>query len=173
MPDFSHEYFKEKFRNERGFNDLFEVFRKALEEGIDNLDLYRELLWNNSLSSDELLFFAKRLGEVFPNLAFETYMWLSKVFESRPREIDSLELAFLCLKKASEFDPKSDGPYVNSCNLYNSDLNMPTLQSIMSFLKSGTEKVGDPAPIYERLSVFYKMIGNDEMFRFYRQKSGR
>jgi hypothetical protein len=171
--DSSPEYFKEKFRMERGFNELFELFRQALDQGIDSLDLYRELLWNNSLSSEELFFFAKRLGEVFPHLAFEIYMWLSKVFESRPADIDSLELAFLCLKKAAEFDPKSDGPYVNSCSLYNSDLNIPTLQSIMSFLKSGMEKVGDPTSIYERLSVFYKMIGNDEMFRFYKQKSGR
>ncbi len=173
MQDPSPADLKNEFRNQQGFNDLFEVFRKALERRIDDVDVYRELFWNNSLKSEELFFFAKRLGEVFPHIGFEIYMWLSGVFESRPAEVDSLELAFLCLKKASEFDPKSDEPYRNSCTLFNPDLRIPTLQSIIFFLKSGVDKVEDPVSIYERLSVFYKMDGNDEMFNYFKQKSRR
>ncbi len=173
MRDPSPEDVRNEFRTQRGFNDLFEVFRKAIELRIEDVDIYRELLWNNSLKSEELLFFAKRIGELFPKIGFEIYMWLSGVFESRPADVDGLEMAFLCLKKAAEFDQKAEEPYISSCNLYNPDLRIPTLQSIMSFLKGGVDRVEDPLPIYERLSIFYKMLGNDEMFRFYKQKSGR
>jgi hypothetical protein len=169
----SPEELRNEFRTERGFNDLFELFRIALEKHIDDVAVYRELLWNNSLKSEELLFFAKRLGEVFPHIGFETYMWLADVFGSRAGEMEALELSFLCLKKASEFDSTSVQPYLNACDLFNSDLRIPTSESIIAFLKSGIEKVQDSIPIFERLSVFYKMVGNDEMFEYYKRKSRR
>lgn len=173
MDEFSSDALRRDFRTAEGFNDLFESFRTALDRRIEEIDLYRELLCNTSLKSDELLFFAKRLSEVFPRLGYDTYLWLARVFESRQPEAEGLDLAFLCLKKASEFSPASDRPYLAACDIYSQDLNIPALDSIVSFLRTGTEKVGDPVPICERLSVFYKMLGNDEMFQYYRPKSRR
>jgi len=78
------------------------------------------------------------------------------------------------LEKASEFSPAAAGPYVEACELYNQDLKIPTLHhSIVSFLKSGSEKVRDPLPIFERLAAFYRMMGNDEMSDYYKMKSNR
>ncbi len=173
LKDYDYEALKNDFRNGVGFNDLFEAFRKAIESRVDNVELYRELLWNKSLSVEELLFFAKKIGEVFPRIGYDTYMWLSNIFGSRVGEVDGLEMAFLCLKKASDFRPSSDEPYMNACDLYNPDLKVPTLQSIMAFLRVGEGKVDSPKNIFERLSTYYGMMGNDEMSKYYERKSRR
>ncbi len=171
MQDFSNDHIRTLFRTSQDFNELFEAFRVAIERNLNDLDAYRELFWNTSLKPEELLFFAKKLGEVFPDLGYETYLWLSNVFETRFDTEESVELAFLCLKKASKFNPKSVEPFLSACNLYDQDLKIPTLQSIMAFLKNGVEQVDDPKSIYQQLAVFYSMLGNDEMYRYFQQKS--
>lgn len=153
------------------FNELFEAFRIAIDRNLNKLDYYRELFWNHCLKPEELLFFAKKLSEVFPDIGYETYIWLSNVFETSFNTAESVELSFLCLKKASEFNPQSLEPFLSACNLYDQDLKIPTLQSIMAFLKNGVEQVEDPKPIYQQLAVFYSMLGNDEMYHYFQQKA--
>ncbi|HEY9164926.1 MAG TPA: hypothetical protein VIS48_02065 [Candidatus Kryptonia bacterium] len=172
MQEYSSEDIRSIFRTSGDFNELFEAFRSAIEKGLNDLDAYRELFWNQTLKPEELLFFAKKLGEVFPEIGYDTYIWLSEVMNTRFDTEDTLELAFLCLKKASEFNPKSTDPYLLACELYDEDLRIPTLQSIMSFLKGGVGIVENSKVLCGRLATMYKSLGNDEMFRYYSDMAG-
>ncbi len=171
MQEFPTDDIRRLFRDGRDFNELFEAFRKALENNICEVDAYRELFWNSSLEPDELLFFAKKLESAFPNLAYDVYMWLSKVMEARVPNADSIELSFLCLKKACEFNTKSLEPYLSACKLYDHDLKTPDIQGIISFLKEGSSTVNDSQPLFEQLSILYSIAGNDEMAAYYERKA--
>lgn len=173
MDDFSPDAFRKKLRKASGFNELFELFRYAMDRKIDDFEIYRELLWNNSLKPDELFFFARKLADVFPRMGYDTYMWLANVFELHSTGSESVDLAFLCLKKAAGFDSQSERPYMAVFDIYNHDLKIPTPKSILSFLRTGLEKVTDPRPLYERLALFYRSLGNEEMFHYYKRKSAR
>lgn len=152
---------------------MFELFRSALDHGVDDFEIYRELLWSNNLLPDEALFFAKKLTEVHEEMGYDVYMWLANVFELQSSDADSAERSFQCLKKAARYNPRSDRPYLSACELYDGDLNVPSVKSILAFLKSGSTKVKNPRSIYGRLSAFYRMLGNEEMYRYFKGKSGR
>ncbi len=171
MQDFSSDDLKRLFRNGEDFNDLFEVFREAIDRQVSDVDTYRELFWNTRLKPEELLFFAKKLERVFPQLGFDVYIWLSRVMETKGPSIDTIELSFLCLKKASEFNRKASEPFISACNLFDPDLKIPSLESIASFLKEGIPEVEDPIVLYTRLSQLYSAMGNDEMSEFFGRKA--
>jgi hypothetical protein len=169
--EFSADEIKRQFRNGQDFNDLFEAFREAIEHNISDVDVYRELFSNSSLKPEELLFFAKKIERGFPHMGFDVYMWLSKVMESKTPHSDSLELSFLCLKKASEFDRKSLDPFLSACTLFDPDLKIPDMENVISFLKEGLPFVDDPVPLYKQLSVFYSSMGNEEMSAYFDRKA--
>lgn len=171
MQEFSEDDIRRLFREGQDFNELFEAFRRALEKNVCDVETYRELFWNGNLATDELLFFAKKLERVFPDLAFDVYMWLSKVMEARVQNYDSVELSFLCLKKASKFDRKSLEPFISACKLYDHDLKIPDIESIISFLKEGESSVDDSQPLFEQLSILYTITGNEEMAAYYERKA--
>jgi len=172
LQEYSPESIKSIFRSSGDFNELFEAFRAAIDKGLNDLDTYRELFWNQSLKPEEMMFFSKKLGDVFPSIGFETYIWLSDVLSSRYDTEETIEIAFLCLKKAYEFNPKSIQPFVLACDLFDEDLRIPTLQSIVEFLKRGLETVENPVPLFERLATFYSAMGNDELARYFRDRKG-
>src|SRR5512135_1377438 len=125
MPRFTIEEIRNKFANSTDFNELFDAFEDALEQKIQDVMLYRLLFWNNSLAPDELCLFGEKLAKEFPNLAYDTYMWLASVFEVTYSSYDDCELARKYYRKGAEGKPKGESPYLDAADCYGPDLNMP------------------------------------------------
>ena len=94
MPRFTLDEIRSKFANGKDFNEIFDAFEDALMQGIQDVELYRLLFWNSALCPDELCLFGEKLAKEFPNLAYETFMWLANVFEATYSSSDNFPLAF-------------------------------------------------------------------------------
>ncbi|MFI5251400.1 MAG: tetratricopeptide repeat protein [Bacteroidota bacterium] len=161
---------RERFESSKAFNVIFDAFEQAIEQRIDDIELYRILFWNMFLSSDELCLFGEKLSTEFPYLAYDTKMWLATVFAVTYSMFDNFELAITYYKKAAESNRTEAAPYLDAADCYDKDLKIPSIDVLIDFLKQGAAQVADPMPLYTRLLEFYKMLDNDEMVKFYRRK---
>ncbi len=168
MPRFTIEEIRTKFTNSTDFNEIFDAFEDALEQKIQDVMLYRLLFWNNSLAPDELCLFGEKLAKEFPHLAYDTYMWLASVFEVTYSSYDNFELAMKYYRKAAQAKPQDEGPYLDAADCYDPDLNIPSADSLINFLKSGLKPVSQKRNILLRLSYLYQVSGNQEQADYYR-----
>jgi tetratricopeptide (TPR) repeat protein len=162
---------RKRFETSKDFNELFDAFEQALEQRLDDIELYRQLFWNHSLTADELCLFGEKLAAEFPHLAYDVYMWLASVFEVIYSMFDNYERALEYYRKASSARPSELDPYLDAADCYEPDLNIPPITSLIDFLKNGTHRVAAPKPLYQRLSYLYEINGNDEMSNYYRRKA--
>lgn len=165
------EQIEKKFIESTEFNELFDAFQSAIEQKIDDIDLYRNLFWNESLGIDEIKLFGEKLVETFPEISFEVFIWIANVFEALFGEKDNLEQAFNYYKKASLVNPTSEVPFLEICKSYNQDLNIPPINNIIEFLKSGIELVNKKGVIYKKLSDLYFLKRDSEMAKLYLLKA--
>jgi hypothetical protein len=170
MPKLTAGEIRKRFETSTEFNELFEAFEHALEQHLDDIELYRQLFWNHTLTPPELCLFGEKLVKEMPALAFDVYLWLGNVFEATYSMVDNHELALAYFKKAAASRPDETAPYAEAANCYEPDINIPPLPLLIEFLKSGVGKVTDPKPLYERLAHFYDLAGNDEMSIYFRRK---
>lgn len=168
----SIEEIRRRFEKSRDFNEIFDAFEQAIRRPIDDIELYRTLFWNHTLSLEEICMFGEQLAKELPSLAYDSYMWLANVFEVTRSLDDNFALAIEYYRKAASVRPAEIDPYLDGADCYNPDLNIPSLAVLIEFLKQGTEKVPNPKPLFQRLSIFFELSGNDEMSQFYRRKSG-
>jgi hypothetical protein len=168
MSRFTPEEIRSKFANSTDFNELFDAFEDAIEQRIEDVVLYRLLFWNSSLAPDELCLFGEKLAKEFPNLAFDTYMWLASVFEVTYSSYDNFELAMKYYHKAAKARPHEESPYLDAADCYDPDLNIPPADSLISFLKGGLKQVENKKNILLRLSYLYQVSGNQEQADYYR-----
>jgi hypothetical protein len=99
-------------------------------------------------------------------------IWLASVFEVTFSNYDNYELALTYYRKAANVRPTEPAPYLDAADCYESDLNIPSANIIIEFLKQGASNVTAPKPLYQRLVSFYDILGNDEMSMYYRRLSG-
>ncbi len=168
MPRFTLEEIRDKFSNSTDFNELFDAFEDAIDQKLQDVMLYRILFWNNSLAPDELCLFGEKLAKEFPNLAYDTYMWLASVFEVTYSSYDNFELAMKYYHKAAKAKPKEEAPYLDAADCYDPDLNIPSVDSLINFLKSGLKPADQKRNILLRLSYLYQVSGNQEQADYYR-----
>jgi tetratricopeptide (TPR) repeat protein len=169
MPRFSLEELRFVFANSADFNDMFEAFQDALEQRIKDIELYRLLFWNNALSPDELCLFGGKLAKEFPGIAYDTYMWLARVFEVTYSAYDNFELALLYYRKASESKPTEADPYLDACDCHDADLNIPPREILIDFVKGGIKRVPHKKSLMLRLSRLYELEGDEEQSEYYRR----
>ncbi len=169
MPRYSIDELRAIFANSTDFNDLFDAFEDALEQQIQDVELYRLLFWNNSLSPDELCLFGGKLAREFPSIAYDTYMWLASVFEVTYSAYDNFELAILYYRKAAETKPDEPDPYLDACDCYDPDLNIPPVDVLIEFVKEGLNHVGNKKTLLQRLARLYEMSGDEEQAEYYRR----
>jgi hypothetical protein len=172
MGKYSLEEIQRRFERSRNFNEIFDAFEDAMQQGIGDMELYRRLFWNNSLSAEELCLFGEKLTKEMPTLAYETYMWLANVFTITRAPDDNFELAVQYFKRAASSKKDDLEPYLDAADCYNPDLNIPYAHVLIDFLRQGTENVANPRPLYHRIALLYELSGNDEMSKFYRRKAG-
>jgi len=168
MPRYTPEEIRSKFANSADFNDLFDAFEDALAQRLQDVELYRLLFWNHSLGPDELCLFGEKLAKEFPDIAYDTYMWLASVFEVTYSSYDNFELAITYYRKAAGARPSSPDPYLDACDCYDPDLNIPPVDVLLEFLKQGLDNVNSKKVVLMRLSHLYHLIGDEEQSNYYR-----
>jgi tetratricopeptide (TPR) repeat protein len=170
MQKLSVDEIRRRFESSREFNEIFDAFEQAIEQHIDDIELYRQLFWNQSLKAEELCLFGEKLSKEYTHLAYDVYMWLARIFEVTHSVNDNYELALRYYKKAAETRPNENKPYLNAAECYEHDLRIPPIYSLIEFLKQGALTVPEPKQIYEKLAHFYELTGNDEMSMYYKRK---
>jgi hypothetical protein len=159
------------FNESKNFNELFDAFSDALHQGIDDVELYRILFWNDSLGSDELILFGEKLARQYRHLAYDVYMWLASIFEVIFGKKDNFELALSYYQKAAAIRPHEADPYMDACDCYNPDLDIPPAKILIEFLKIGYEFVPINKNICLRLAVLHNAIGETALAEYYRVKA--
>ena len=168
MPKFSLEEIRTRFSTSKDCNDIFDAFEDALDQRMHDVELYRLLFWNASLRPDEICLFVEKLAKEFPDIAYETYMWIASVFEATYSTYDNFELAIRYYRKSAEQRPSEVQPYLNAADCYEPDLNIPPFETLIVFLKKGIGCVLDKKTLLHRLSYLYQMRGEQKQADYYR-----
>ena len=171
MHELTRTEIRQIFNSSKNFNEIFDAFESGLRQGVDDIEIYRVLFWNDSLGSDELILFGEKLAREFRHIAYDVYMWLANVFEVIYGKNDNFELALTYYQKAAAIRPDETDPYLDASDLYAPDLNIPPIKSLIEFLKIGLEFVPSKKSICERLSVLYKIAGDFDLAEYYRVKA--
>lgn len=172
MGPLSRDDIRRIFTSAEGFNELFDALEEAIRCRIDDVELYRLLFWNKSLRQDELVFFGERVAGEFPNLAYDIYMWLAKVLQTAFSQSDHYETAIVYFQKAAMINPNSPDPYLNACDCYEPDLNIPPVETLIELVKKGLEKAENQKSLYARLAYLYHIAGDEEQSDYYRRQAG-
>jgi tetratricopeptide (TPR) repeat protein len=167
----SYEEIRNRFINSEDFNEIFDAVEEAIRQRIEDIELYRLLFWNNSLSAEAIAMFGEKIANEFPSIAYDVYMWLASVFEVVHSKFDNYEGALRYYKRASQVKPDELDPYLDAADCYDPDLNIPPAEALIEFLTEGLKYVRVPKPIFQRLCLLHRAIGNEEMARYYEQKS--
>jgi tetratricopeptide (TPR) repeat protein len=170
MHKLSVDEIRRRFESSQEFNEIFDAFEQAIGQHIDDIELYRQLFWNQSLKAEELCLFGEKLSKEYTHLSYDVYMWLAQIFEVTHSVNDNYELALRYYRKAAQIRPNDTKPYLDAAACYEHDLRIPPIYSLIEFLKQGALTVAEPKLIYEKLAHFYELTGNDEMSMFYKRK---
>ena len=171
MPEFSREDIRQRFASGINFNEIFDAFESAINQKIDDIELYRILFWNDSLRVEEIVLFGEKLAREFPHNAYDVYMWMANVFEAVFASKDNFEHSLLYYQKASSLNPAVPDPYLDACDCYDPDLNIPPLETLIDFVKRGVEIVPSKKSLCSRLSYFYHLLGDEDLAEYYRVKA--
>ena len=171
MPDFSPEEIRLRFSSATNFNEIFDAFESAINQHIDDVELYRQLFWNDSLHIDEIILFGEKLAKEFPHNAYEVYMWMANVFEAVFSTEDNFEHSLMYYQKAASVSPAVADPYLDACDCYDPDLNIPPLETLIDFVKKGLDIVTDKKSLCTRLSYLYHLLGDEDLAEYYRVKA--
>jgi tetratricopeptide (TPR) repeat protein len=162
---------RRRFAGSNDFNEIFDAFEDAVNQRLIDLELYRLLFWNHSLTPDELCLFGEKLAKEFPETAFEVYRWLASVFAVTYSAYDNYELALTYYKKAAYTRPADPVSYLDAADCYESDLNIPPIDGLIEFLKFGLERTSKPEPLLRRLSKLYSILGDSDLSEYYKLKA--
>jgi tetratricopeptide (TPR) repeat protein len=171
MRAFSLDDIRRCFSDSSDFNEIFDAFQAALAQKLKDVEPYRLLFWNHSLTPDEVRLFGEKLAAEFPDLAYDVFLWLAGVFEVTHSSVDNFELALYYYQKAASIQPGEPDPYLDACDCYDPDLNIPPLASLIDFVKKGVERAANPVPLYKRLAYLYELSGDTEQSELYRHKA--
>ena len=171
MPKLTVDEIRKRFDTSKDFNEIFDAFEQAIEQHIDDIEVYKLLFWNHALRPDELCLFGEKLAKEFTHVSYDAYMWLANVFEVTHSVYDNYELALKYYRKAADAKPELPQPYLDAADCYEHDLKIPPLNLLIDFLKQGAGTVPQPYVLHKRLSSLYELAGNDEMSKYFRRKA--
>lgn len=173
MRTYSLDELRRCFSRSTDFNEIFDAFEAALAQGVKDIEPYRLLFWNHSLTPDEIRLFGEKLARVFPDLAYDVYCWLASVFEATQATSDNYELAFHYFRRAAEARPAESDPYLDACDCYDPDLNIPPREILIDFLRQGVSHVHYPKLLYRRLAHLHELAGELEKAEACRKEADR
>jgi hypothetical protein len=141
-------------------DELFDAFSLTIKARIREPELYRTLLWNKTLSPEEISMYAEKICREFPDLAFKIYSWVGEIFASISSYGTHHEKAYEYLLKAAEADKKSREPLIAITKLYNKELNIPSFSKVVEAAESGIGVVELKSKLCFAISQLYKRTGN-------------
>ncbi len=165
------EEIRQCFSQSEDFNQIFDAFESAIRQSVNDIELYKQLFSNRSLTPDEVRLFGEKLAVEFPGLAFDIFFWLAKVFEATYALSDNYELAFRYFQKATKERPLESAPYIDASGCYDPDLNIPPIEELIQFLKSGIEQGANPALLYARLAHLHELAGDPVQAEYCRRQA--
>ena len=171
MSEFSREEIRQQFSSATTFNEIFDAFESAMVQHIDDIELYRQLFWNDSLRIDEIILFGEKLAKEFPHNAYDVYMWMANVFEAVFSSEDNFEHSLMYYQKAASVNPGVPDPYLDACDCHDPDLNIPPVESLIDFVKKGLDNVPEKKNLCSRLSYLYHLLGDEDLAEYYRLKA--
>ncbi len=179
MPRITKKYFENIFGNSDSPDELFDTFRIAIEQGIQDSSIYRLLLWNKALSPDEIMMFAEKICKENPEWGYQIYSWVGKIFSSISIYGKHSNKALRYFKKAAGSNPTAHEPYIAITKLYNADLNTPDFNLVIKAVEKGLETVDKKSKLCFAISKLYKLNSNIELENAYQtlgekyQREGR
>jgi hypothetical protein len=148
------------FRGSSSSDELFDSFQEALKLPITEIQTYKILLGNPTLTSDEVKMYAEKLVKQFPQQSFETLLWAGRIFESQKEDQHRLEDSIRYYQRAFYENPHYESALVYMLNLYNYDIEVVTNAKIIDFVESAVVTVTKKSRVYFRLSEHFKQLGN-------------
>lgn len=171
MRAYTREEIRHCFSTSSDFNEIFDAFQASLQQNLTDIEPYRLLFYNHALSADEVRLFGEKLSNHFPQIAYEVYMWLASVFEVTHSSNDNYELALFYYMKAAEVRPVEPDPYLDACDCYEPDLNIPPVSTLIDFVKTGVKSVHNPKSLLRCLARLYEISGDPDQGAYYRRKA--
>jgi hypothetical protein len=171
MRAYSVEEIRRCFAASTDFNEIFDVFQVAIAQRLKDVEPYRLLFWNHSLTPDEVRLFGEKLAVEFPDMAYDVFLWLASIFEVTYSSSDNFELAVHYYRRAAQSKPDEPDPYLDACDCYDPDLNIPPITTLIDFVTGGLEMVRNPVTLYKRLAYLYELTGDTGLSELYRRKA--
>jgi hypothetical protein len=161
------------FRTSNSFEDLFDGFRQALGAKLKDVNLYKTLLANNSLTPDQVSFFAEKLCSEYPDFKYDLCMWSGSVLSSRYNDSSYIDKALSYFLKAINVKKNYAEPYESIASLYDSDLNIPDFNFVTNVLNYGLKESDKKSRICRALADIYGKTNNITMKKRYLELSER
>ncbi len=150
------------FRESSKPEELFDAFKRAIDNKVEDLSVYKILLGNIALNIDELKMYTEKICDVFPNISSEILHWSGSIIESDPSNYN-LETAFEYYKQSIEIDSDNLPVYQSLFNLYNPDIDYPPLSSIEKIIDKNLERVVHKSKYCRTVASFYNKLDNPLM----------
>lgn len=151
------------FRNSTSPDFLFDAFQEAIKLKTTDPEIFKILLGNPALSTDEIKMFVEKLIKEFQLHAYDLSIWAAKIFEHKDDYTNSLEDAVHYYKRAHDYKPNSFEPLLSILSLYNYDLDLPTNKVILEFVETRIPTVQFKSKVYYALAEYYKKIGDKQL----------
>jgi hypothetical protein len=159
------------FRISDSSDKLFDYFQLAVENRIDDINLYKIFLANPVLCAEEIALFSEKLIAEFPSLSYSLHMWSAGILETNRYCAASLEKAFEYYKRAMAEMPDSEDPIFSMIGMYNAELDFPPASEIISQIENSSEKIIHKERIFLALADFCKKIKKADLARKYEAMS--
>ncbi|MFC2084135.1 hypothetical protein ACFLS9_03680 [Bacteroidota bacterium] len=169
MNKFEYNQIETIFRESDSPDEIFDALQSAIFKKISDINLYKILLGNPSLSRDELIMFTEKICGVFCTLKFDLYMWLASILESNYEDYKNIENSLDYYIKAFSIRPAENKSLISALDLYNYDIELPTNSNIIHFIETGIQSVDNKNEVYSKLANHYRKRGIAELFEKYKR----
>lgn len=166
-------YLENVFRNSTSPDEIFDAVNLAVQNKVDNIDLYKILLANPTLSKDELIMFTEKICREFVPYKFDLYVWIAKLFESNYNDYHYIENSLHYYQKAFLINPENELPLLSALNLYNYDLELPINKNILQLVNTGEPTIKNKSVLYNKLSEHFGKTGNYELKNKYAELAAK
>lgn len=139
--------------------ELFDTFQLAIQNNLDDFELYKTLLANPILSSDEIKLYCHKLCHVFPESSYEYYLWTAQIFECCKSENNCLDYSIDYYYNAAQCNPVKVEPYLMLFNNYNFDVEVATNKKILDLIEEGIKLVDKKSILCRKIAEIYNHKG--------------
>lgn len=157
------------FRNSNSGNELFDAFQYSVKNQIGGIELYKILLANPTLTTDEIKMYAETLSKIFKQNACEIYSWTAKILDSYASSPCETEESINYLIKSWKSDQTKHEPLTSLIKMFNYDYDVSYNSLILNIVKEGVSNVKIKSEVYYALAELYERTGNIEQKRKYMQ----